>query len=288
MLSSVTFERAGAAVAIAVGAGLASAAQFPSGPPALSETYVGFTFVSGDCGLGPEYCAIRQPKDWTSADREVVERAIDAVAARRGGRAIAERAQARGFQTLRRYAFGGTRDANGTPVPLPGAEAQTHRSAEATSIDFNDRFFRWGALRDQFSGAPGYLVAAKIFLHECFHAIDEWSHTDEFAKTVGFVRSASGEWQIPAFFDTQEEQNSYTRLMAQIPELDRLDGVEDLWQLSRRLALRMKPVRLPAMLAGRSPSEAFAEIGAHLIMDDRARSYLPPDVVAFFDSRVLR
>jgi hypothetical protein len=38
--------------------------------------------------------------------------------------------------------------------------------------------------------------------------------------------------------------------------------------------------------AARSPAEAFAEIGSHLILDPLARRYLPLELVNYFDTRV--
>ena len=48
----------------------------------------------------------------------------------------------------------------------------------------------------------------------------------------------------------------------------------------------MRPVRIPSIQAARSPAEAFAEIGSHLILDPLARQYLPKELVDYFDRRV--
>jgi hypothetical protein len=40
-------------------------------------------------------------------------------------------------------------------------------------------------------------------------------------------------------------------------------------------------------LAERSPAEAFAEIGGHVILDRQAHTYLPKALIAFVRARVL-
>jgi hypothetical protein len=261
---------------------LSASQLLPDIPTAPSETYSGFTFVRGDCGLGPAYCDIRQPKDWTSTEIAVIKQAIDAVMARPGGPAIIERAQAKGYGTLRRYALGATRE-NQIPVERPQWDAQTNYPF--ASIDFNDRLFRGrdGMVRDRFSGNPGYLLIAKIFLHECFHAIDEWSATEEFVTLAGFV---NGVWRGEV--DTKRQLAAFEKLRMQMREHRDAGEFDAAWHVSRQAAFLIQPIRIPSLESTQGPGEAFAEIGAHLILDDRARSYLSPDVVAFFDEHVLR
>jgi hypothetical protein len=59
------------------------------------------------------------------------------------------------------------------------------------------------------------------------------------------------------------------------------------WRTSRSFALQMRPIRIPSMQSLHRPVEAFSDIGSHLILDRRARRYLPAPVVAYFDQRVL-
>jgi hypothetical protein len=52
------------------------------------------------------------------------------------------------------------------------------------------------------------------------------------------------------------------------------------------IVLKLRPTRVPSIQATRSPAEAFAEIGAHLVLDPKARAYLPAEIVAYFDREV--
>ena len=271
-----------AALAVTVGPSFQSTGALAGQGKAI---YSGFTFTTGGCELGPAYCEMRKPKEWREREIETVKNAIDEIAARPYGAAILARTQEAGFRTLRRYTFGGTRDTKTkTPIPIPAADAQLHHASDATAIDFNDKFFRAPNERDLFSGNPGYVLTAKIFLHECLHAIDRWSSTQDFSRLTGFVQ-LGGEWVLGPY--SERELAEYARFST---ELDRLNEIGDpaaVWRHSRAFALGMKPVRVPAMNA-KNPKEAFAEIGAHLIIDDNARKYLPSAVVAFFDAEVFR
>ena len=64
------------------------------------------------------------------------------------------------------------------------------------------------------------------------------------------------------------------------------DRSVDMSSLNRSLALKLRPTRVPSIRATRNPAEAFAEIGAHLVLDPKARAYLPADIVAYFDRQV--
>src|SRR5262245_4532182 len=63
----------------------------------------GFSFSAGTCELGPQFCTISVPRDWTQADFELVRGSLDEIAATELGRRIIDRALANGFRTVRRY-----------------------------------------------------------------------------------------------------------------------------------------------------------------------------------------
>jgi phage terminase small subunit len=49
---------------------------------------------------------------------------------------------------------------------------------------------------------------------------------------------------------------------------------------------RSSSARVPTIQSTRAPGEPFAKIGAHLVLDPRARQSLAPEVVACFDRQV--
>ena len=248
------------------------------------ESHGGFRFEKGDCDRDPGFCERRQPKAWTSDEITIVKQAIDEILTRPLGPEALARCRRNGFDTLRRYTAVGETEWSTAPDFLPRPQANLHWDPLAPSIDFNDEFFRDRGLRDSFSGRPGYLVSAAVLLHECMHALDEVSRYPMFRDLVGFVRAGT-RWRFIA--GTQSDVAAITEFNRQIVKLARLNDRAGMWRANRRFALSMKPVRLPTMSAVRGPGEAFAEIGAHLILEDRARQYLPKEVVAYFDRNVL-
>jgi hypothetical protein len=109
------------------------------------------------------------------------------------------------------------------------------------------------------------------------------SESAEFAALIGFV-SAGAKLRFAA--STESEVLALTRYGDAITRVPAGNRVE-LWRTSRSFALQMRPVRIPSMQSLQSPGEAFADIGSHLILDRRARRYLPKQIVAYFDKHVL-
>ena len=58
------------------------------------------------------------------------------------------------------------------------------------------------------------------------------------------------------------------------------------WRASRSFAIVMLRGRLPSMHALENYREAFAEIGAHLVLDDNARTQFEPRVIQYFNRSV--
>jgi hypothetical protein len=263
-------------------------------PPAGGQNspptrYAGFIFAPGRCDPGAKDCELRKPKPWAGDDIATVKRAIDEILGRPMGKAVIEGAQRRGFLTLERYTAAGLNDASGEPYPPPGPAAALHRNLY--SIDLYDRYFAKSGLRDPFSGKPGYLEVAEILLHECFHAVDNLSGTAGFRNLLGFT--AGSRFKFAA--TTEADVLALTEFGRQVRDAARhVEGVESrraserLRRANRALALGMDPVRGPTMQSFQSPAEAFAEIGSHLVLDPRARTYLPRETVAYFDKLVLQ
>ena len=241
--------------------------------------YLGFTFAPGDCARSTADCTLRMPQEWTTTELDLVRRAIDEIVDKPAGKDIVRRTQARGVRVLRRYNVGLTSNSEAVPAIV----ASLRRSPAFIGIDVNDRFFANGSNRDRFSGKPGYLLAAQLLLHECMHAVDEWSTKPEFVSLVGFVRTGE-RWRFAV--KTPDEVTALVRFDKDLASFEKSGDWEAEWRINRTLALGMRPVRVPTMQSIRSPAEAFAEVGSHLILDQAARRYLPSDLVAYFDANV--
>jgi hypothetical protein len=239
--------------------------------------YRGFRFLPGACETGQTACAQSGPKDWTSSEIDVVKSAIDEIVARTDGVNVVDRTQRRGATTLRRYGV-----LTGRLGAVPAAAA-LRRAGSLAWIEVYDSFFASPRGRDSYSGKPGFLVVSEILLHECMHAIDDLSGDLEFVRIAGFTR-AGDRWRFAVH--TADEAATLARYN---DEFERLDAAGDFmakWRLGRSTALNMRPIRVPTIHATARPTEAFAEIGAILILDPKARKYLPRDLVVYFDRNV--
>lgn len=240
--------------------------------------YRGFSFVAGSCEAVQASCRQSVPKEWTSSEIDVVKTAIDEILTRRDGATVLDRTRQRGVTALRRYEV-----FIGRSGPNPAAAAL--RRGVPPTIEVYDSFFTSPGARDSFSGKPGFLLVSAILLHECMHAIDEVSAEVEFITLAGFRRSGDT-WRFSVH--TAEEAAALSRFNQEFAELDAGGNFMAKWRLGRSTAMTMRPVRVPTIQATARPTEAFAEIGAMLVLDPNARNYLPRSLVAYFDTRVFR
>ena len=235
----------------------------------------GFSFSPGTCELGPEFCAATTPRSWTRSEIDLVRGAFDEIESSDLGRRIVERAVRNGFHTLRRFAQAAHVNAQGSYDAEPMLAAMTHADDRHSirTIDVTDRFFDRGSARDHFSGDPGYLLTTEILAHELLHAMDlgqRYSGTPEFRRVARLGTTAA-----------QQEEADRVNL-----ERERLDGegrYESGWEVSRSFAVLRLRGRLPSVLALDGYREAFAEFGAHLILDPNARRRLEPRLIRYFD-----
>jgi hypothetical protein len=246
------------------------------GTTTAQTSYLGFTFAPGDCARQTVDCTLRTPKEWTPAEIDLVKKAIDEIVDKPTGHDIVTRTQARGVRVLRRYSVSLS---NSVRVPSIAAAFRPYRN----EIELNDRFFANGGHRDRYSGKPGYLLAAQSLLHECLHAVDEWSATSEFATLAGFA-TAGPRWRFSV--NTPDEVTALSRFHKDLASFEKSGDWQAQWRINRTLALGMRPVRVPTMQSIRSPTEAFAEVGSHLILDRMARKYLPTGLAEYFDAKV--
>jgi hypothetical protein len=277
----------GAAAAVVLSAAVAGqAAEARAGaragadplPPSDSTGTVrhgSFTFATGTCEQGPEFCAIAAPRAWTPAESALVGAALDEIAANETGRRIIDLAVQNGFRTLRRFAHAAQPDAGGNyaPEPMIVATAHTDEAHAVRTIDLTDRFFERQTARDHFSGTPGYLLTTEILAHELVHGVDlnqQLSNTDEFRRVARLGMPTR----------LQEEAD---RVNVQREQLNAEGRYEASWQVSRAFGVLSLRGRLPSVQALDGYREAFAEFGAHLVLDPNARRRLEPRLIRYFE-----
>jgi hypothetical protein len=267
-----------AAVAlILVGAGPAGKAS--SGELAReAPQHGGFSFSPGTCEQGPEFCAVTTPQAWAPAEIDLAVAALDEIAADDLGQRIMERAGRNGFRTLRRFMRAAQLNAEGRyeVEPMIVATAHTDDRHSMRTIDVTDRFFERGSARDHFSGEPGYLLTTEILAHELAHGMDlgqQYSGTAEFRRVARLGTTAA-------------QQREADRVNLERERLNAEGRYESGWLASRSFAIITLRGRLPSVNALDSYREAFAEFGAHLVLDPRARHRFEPRLIRYFESAV--
>lgn len=238
----------------------------------------GFTFAAGTCELGPQFCAISTPRQWTADEIALVSGALDDIARNDLGRQIIDRALANGFRTFRRFVRAARLDGErGYQADAPTV-ATTHYDERNSikTIDLTDRFFERQGLRDQFSGPPGYLLTTEVVAHELVHAADmdgRYSGTETFRRGVRLGMPAALQADVDA-------ANAERRAL-----VDAGRHADD-WYASRSFAIVRLRGRLPSLHALEGYREAFAEVGAHLVLDANARAQFEPRVIQYFTRSV--
>jgi hypothetical protein len=238
------------------------------------RSHRGVTFTPGTCEQGPQFCAIAAPREWTADEIDLVSGALDEIAATDLGRRIADRALSNGFRTLRRFARAAKPDGERGYQADAATVATTHHDDHGAvkTIDLTDRFFERRALRDQFSGPPGYLLTTEVLAHELVHAVDmdqRYSATETFRRGVRLGMPAALQADVDA-------ANAQRRALVEAGRH------ADDWYTSRSFAIVRLRGRLPSLHALEGYREAFAEIGAHLVLDANARAQFEPRVIRYF------
>jgi hypothetical protein len=270
-VTALAVAASAAAIAGLTPARAASAAQD-------QRSHRGFTFSVGTCELGPQFCAIAAPREWTAGEIALVSGALDEIAGTDLGHRIVDRALSNGFRTIRRFARAARPDGErGYRVDAPTVATTHHDEPSATkSIDLTDRFFERQSLRDQFSGPPGYLLTTEVLAHELVHAVDmnqRYSGTETFRRGVRLGMPAALQADVDA-------ANAERRAL-----VDAGRHADD-WYASRSFAIVRLRGRLPSLHALEGYREAFAEVGAHLVLDPNARAQFEPRVIQYFTQSV--
>jgi hypothetical protein len=259
---------------MALAAALLIAETAAQGQPA----HRGFAFSAGACEQGPQFCAIAAPREWTASEIALVSAALDEVAGSDLGRRIIDGALSNGFRTLRRFTRAARPDGERGYQVDAATVATTHHDEQSTvkTIDLTDRFFERQSLRDQFSSPPGYLLTTEVLVHELVHALDmdqRYSSTETFRRGVRLGMPAALQADVDA-------ANAERRAL-----VDAGRHADD-WYASRSFAIVRLRGRLPSLHALEGYREAFAEIGAHLVLDANARAQFEPRVIRYFTQSV--
>jgi hypothetical protein len=212
------------------------------------------------------------------SETDLVRGALDEIVAHPLGARILERALSNGYRTLRRFSRAARQNIEeGSYQALPLIVASAHSDSRIKSIDVNDRFFHRMDARDAFSGNPGYRLTTEILLHELVHAIDDgrqYSNRNEFRRLLRLRV-------------TPAEQREKNKAGTEVNQLIEAGQYEAAWQVGRAHATAVSTRRLPSLRAMESTREAFAEIGAHLVLDPNARKRLAPAIVAYFEGALM-
>jgi hypothetical protein len=251
----------------------------PGGPAASdAPQHDGFRFSPGTCEQGEEFCTLATPRAWAPAEIALVRAALAEIAVSDLGRWITQRARRNGFVTLRRFARAAEPDADGRYGVQPMIVATTHTDAgrDIRTIDLMDRFFERESVRDHFSGEPGYLLTTEILAHELMHAVDL---RQQYSATVEFGRVAR--LGLPA-----ARQQDADRVNLERERLNSEGRYDAAWEASRSFVILSLRGRFPSVHALDSYREAFAEFGAHLVLDPNARRRFEPRLLVYFDRTV--
>ena len=248
--------------------------------------HLGLRFVGRECDPDrtQEHCNTRMPKTWTQEEIEIVKSALNEIDATPRGRAVIQRAQALGYGRLRRFAH---------HINLPSGTANTSARAVlrrvTRTIDFNDAFFRCISARDKFSGTPGLSITTMVTLHEIMHAVDDariYSESAEFLRLLDFRRDQHGVWRLWRLNSlSQVDAQEWDRQVRRSNDAADAGLCELSFAISREYGPKLLKT-LPSMRAADRPSDAFAEIGMHLVLDRQVESYLQPNVVEYFNTHV--
>ena len=232
-----------------------------------------FQLLSGDCSLPPACQPGRQARPWTAAEERIVTDALGEIGRSYRGRTAIQSVRRLGITSIRRYDVGADNEGQLQPTQM----ASFSRLGRFLEVD--DRFLSYDPYRDTRSG---FALTAEILLHEMFHVIDDngvrFSSTEDFKLALGLAeRPDRSLWPSDL---SAEEHDAAAR------ESGRLTSAGEFGRAWDRRRAFATPLGLPTMRAFVRRDEAFAEIGAHIVLDWTASSYLKKSVADYFAERV--
>ena len=221
-------------------------------------------------------CLIAGPKDWAIGERDVMELRLRRLTANELVRGIIVGARENGFAGLRRYSTDTRHDPKKGQVPKFSPGFVLFRSKV---IGITDAFFDTAAVIDSISG---YEFADVVLLHELIHAYDDRlaSIQPGFVAVTGW-RFVEGRWE----YTHPVRYGEYQGVVAETLTLYARGRYGEAWARDRSFATTMA-FPMPTIQSLVAPSESFADILAHLILDSRASAYLMPAVVEWFERNV--
>ena len=238
----------------------------------------GFRFSPGrTCDNGwidGSFCEATEPKQWTEEEFSIVKKWLDALP-------VSFMAQVRKnqFVTIYRYGHGFAKSPNGKYIrdePTAWVWGVDH------SINMSDLVLLDALPLDPISR---YDIRQKTFVHELSHAFDGGTVGQDFLDLLGWQQEA-GQWVLKGV-DMGKVRSTYA-------EVQRLgwEGLKE--QRSDKIVAALKLNRefgmangFPTAYAMMNPSESFAEISSHLIVDPKFSQYMKQEVVKWFEKHVV-
>jgi hypothetical protein len=235
-----------------------------------------FQLLPGDCTVYPLCQPGRQAKPWTEAEERMVADALSEIRRSFRGRAAIQSVKRLGITSIRRYDVGADNEGHLQPTQMASF------SRRGRFLEVDDRFLSYGPYRDTRSG---FSLTAEILLHEMFHVIDDsgmrFSSTEEFKRALGLEeRRDHLLWPSDLGAEKIAEHDAAARESARLTSAGEFGRA---WDRRRDFAM---PLGLPTMRAFARWDEAFAEIGAHMVLDWTASAYLKKSVMDYFGERV--
>lgn len=221
-------------------------------------------------------CLVARPKDWAADERRALAGTLRLLVEQELVRGILVGARDNGFAGLRRYATDTKVDATQGRVPKfsPGF---VHFPSK--TIGITDAFFHTAHVTDPLAG---YRFGDLTVLHELIHAYDDRKESldPRFTTLMGW-EFRNGRWT----YTKPVRMTEYLGVVAETMTLYGRGRYDTAWTRDRSFATTMAfPV--PTIQSLAAPGESYADILAHLILDPTASTYLPREVVAWFEERV--
>lgn len=209
-------------------------------------------------------------------EKRIIANAVDELLKTSKGKVTLDAVQRLGITAIRRYDIG---------VDNAGLVQKTQNASFSRVggfIEVNDHFFEYSQYRDK---RASYGLTTRILVHELFHVIDD--NGRRFSLSEAFLTALDFEQIGPRVLPRGISDADIIGL-AKVDELaEQIARRGDLgaaWDLRRNHTTRFG---VPSMNAFSGYQEAFAECGAHMVLDAGVYSYFNTRVVDYFQDRVL-